>query len=58
MQEMRSRLPEPRLRERLEDRYGKIGIAAVAAAVRPVASHGAARQMAASLPPKNDDPQS
>ena len=47
-----------RLPERLEERYGKIGIAAVAAAVRPVETRTSPRRMGGSTPPKNDDPQS
>jgi len=57
---MQDRSPLQPLRppERLEERYGKIGIAAVAAAVRPVETRGSPRQMSGSMPRKYDDPQS
>jgi hypothetical protein len=56
---MQDRSPLQPLRppERLEERYGKIGIAAVAAAVRPVEKRGSPPQ-SNSKPRKNDDAES
>jgi hypothetical protein len=58
--EMNDRSPLQPLRppERLEERYGKIGIAAVAAAVRPVEKRGSPPQMSSPKPRKNDDAES
>ena len=58
--EMNDRSPLQPLRppERLEERYGKIGIAAVAAAVRPVEKRGSPPQMSSPKSRKNDDAES